>query len=223
MKLLTLNQLLNNQNLDLPTYIQQGASYNALPMYKNNDDFIAVIQCVLIVEFMERYPYNQDNFGIFTNRLWGIINKFSVNIMNYVIKQQQINNWYNLLKQGAAKTYTSKTSLSSGINTQNETNSLSGISASPTANATNTINLAKATSGTSMSSDGIVSQQASNANYNTNQTQNQETTHTMSEQDIAIYNQMNFEANNLLQPILTALNSLFYVLDMGDENDYYYL
>ena len=223
MKLLTLNQLLNNQNLDLPTYIQQGASYNALPMYRNNDDFIAVIQCVLIVEFMERYPYNQTNFGIFTNRLWGIINKFSVNIMNYVIKQQQINNWYNLLKQGAAKTYTSKTSLSSGINTQNETNSLSGISASPTANATNTINLAKATSNANMSSDGIVSQQASNANYNTNQTQNQETTHTMSEQDIAIYNQMNFEANNLLQPVLTALNSLFYILDMGDENDYYNL
>ena len=223
MKLLTLNQLLNNQNLDLPTYIQQGATYNALPMYRNNDDFIAVIQCVLITEFMERYPYEQNDMGIFTNRLWGIINKFSVNIMNYVIKQQQINNWYNLLKQGAAKTYTSKTSLSSGINTQNETNSLSGISASPTANATNTINLAKATSGTSMSSDGIVSQQASNANYNTNQTQNQEPTHTMTEQDIAIYNQMNFEANNLLQPVLTAMNSLFYVLDMGDENDYYYL
>ena len=58
--------MLNNQNLDLPTYIQQGATYNALPMYRNNDDFIAVIQCVLIVEFMERYPYNQDNFGIFT-------------------------------------------------------------------------------------------------------------------------------------------------------------
>ncbi|MBR4486678.1 hypothetical protein IKS57_05010 [bacterium] len=75
-----------------------------------------------------------------------------------------------------------------------------------------------------MSSDGVINQTASNANYNTNQTQNQETTHTMTEQDIAIYNQMNFEANNLLQPILTALNSLFYIIDMdGMNDDYYYI
>lgn len=221
MNLQTLNQLLNNNQLTAEQFISQG---NLLPLYKNNQDFIDVIQYVLIQEFLERYPYEQSNFKVFSTRFFGIINKFSVNIMNYVIKQQQINNWYNLLKQGASKTYTTKTSLSSGINTQNETNTLTGNTANPTPNAITNINLAKAASGTNMSSDGVISQTASNANYNTNQTQNQETTHTMTEQDIAIYNQMNFEANNLLQPILTALNSLFYIIDMdGMNDDYYYI
>ena len=82
MNLQTLNQLLNNNQLTAEQFISQG---NLLPLYKNNQDFIDVIQYVLIQEFLERYPYEQSNFKVFSTRFFGIINKFSINIMNYVI------------------------------------------------------------------------------------------------------------------------------------------
>ena len=55
------------------------------------------------------------------------------------------------------------------------------------------------------------------------QNQTQTTSHNTKESDIAIYATIKFECDNLIQPVLTALNSLFYVFDVGEKDDYYSL
>ena len=180
-----------------------------------------VVMTSILQEFLLRVPYNQ-NLEVFSIRFIGIINKFTANILNYCVKLQQQQNFLSMLAQNQAKTITSKNDLSTNIKTNNTTNEASGQSFSPTADGSIDLNLSQASSMADVTAANVRSGTIANSNFNTNQDQTQTVNHTMTEQDLIIYNTLKFEADNILQPILTALNSLFYVFEQeGNNNDYW--
>lgn len=181
-----------------------------------------IIQNILLLEFYERVPYLQD-LNILTQRILGILNKYTINLLNYAIKMQQLNNYYNLLSQNLSKTIDTSTNLTSSINTTNNTNTAQAEAFNPVDNSNINIDLSTASSTATVTADGVSTASSSNSNFDTKQNQTQTTSHNTKESDIAIYATIKFECDNLIQPVLTALNSLFYVFDVGDNNDYYSL
>ena len=181
-----------------------------------------VITNVLIQEFLLRVPYEQ-NLNTFQIRLIGIINKYTANILNYCVKLQQLSNFLNLMVQNQTRSMNYTTNLTSNISTTNDTNTAQAEAFNPVDNSNINIDLSKASSINTVTADGVSTASSSNSNFETTQDQTQDTKHQMTEQDLATYNNLKFEADNILQPVLTALNSLFYVFDVGDNNDYYSL
>lgn len=180
-----------------------------------------VITQTIIQEFLLRVPYNQ-NLETFSIRFIGIINKYTANILNYCVKLQQQQNFLTMLANNQAKTINTTNNLTTTIATNNTTNEATGQSFSPTADGTIDLNLSQASSNADVTAANVRSGTIANSNFNTNQNQNQTITHNMNEQDLTIYNTLKFEADNILQPVLTALNSLFYVFEVeGNNNDYW--
>ena len=123
-----------------------------------------------------------------------------------------------MLKNNQSKSVNYTTNLTSDITTTNDTNTVSADAFNPVDNSLVTINLAKAASATDVTADGVSTASSSNSNFDTTQNQKQDTTHNMSEKDLAIFNTLKFDMDNLLQPVLTALNSLFYIFEItGDD------
>lgn len=180
-----------------------------------------ILQNTLLQEFLLRVPYNQD-IETFTIRFIGIVNKYTVNILNYIIKLQQQQNFLNMLTQNQSKTITSQNDLTTQIATNNTTNEATGQSYNPTADGSIDLNLSKASSNADVVAGNVRSGTIANSNFNTNQDQSQTIKHVMTEQDLIIYNSLKFEADNILQPVLTAINSLFYVFEVGGNNNDYW-
>ena len=217
----TMMQLINEQypQTSINGYIRQVISPNLL---SQNSNLPNIIQSVLLLEFYLRIPYLQD-LNILSQRILGIINKYTINLLNYAIKLQQLNNYYNLLSQNLSKTIDTTTSLTSNINTTNTTNTAQAEAFNPVDNSNINIDLSKATNDATVTADGVSTASSSNSNFDTKQNQTQSTTHNTKESDIAIYATIKYECDNLLQPVLTALNSLFYIFDVGEQDDYYSL
>ena len=226
--LLTLYQMINNstyQNAQnwVNSFAQQlliyGLQINAPALNVNPEQ---VITSVLIQEFYLRVPYEQ-NLATFQIRFIGLINKYTVNILNYCVKLQQLQNFLNLMIQNQTRSMNYNTNLTSDIKTTNTTNTAQAEAFNPVDNSNINIDLSKATNDATVTADGVSTASSSNSNFNTTQDQTQDTKHNMTEQDLATYNNLKFEADNLLQPVLTALNSLFYIFDVGEQDDYYSL
>ncbi len=223
--LLTLNQIITNSSYQtvqnwLNSFSQQLLFYSMQNVQNITFTPSQIINNVLIQEFLLRFPYEQ-NLNNFQIRFIGIINKYAVNILNYCVKLQQLSNFLNLMTQNQTRNMNYSTNLTSDINTTNSTNTATADAFNPVDNSLVTMNLSKAASDTDVNADGVSTASTSNSNFETTQDQTQETKHQMSEQDLATYNNLKFEVNNILQPVLTALNSLFYVFDIGENNDYY--
>ena len=214
--LLTLYQMINNANI---TISQFATTVQTLMLSVTNSDILTnkVISSVLLQEFLFRIPYDQ-NLNTFQIRFSGIVNKYAINIVNYCIKLEQLNNFFLMLKNNQSKSVNYTTNLISDITTTNDTNTVSADAFNPVDNSLVTINLAKAASATDVTADGVSTASSSNSNFDTTQNQKQDTTHNMSEKDLAIFNTLKFDMDNLLQPVLTALNSLFYIFDTNGEN-----
>ena len=223
--LLTLHQMINNSSYQtaqnwVNSFGQQLLFYgfsNANNWTINPEE---VIINTLFQEFLLRVPYEQD-LNTLKIRLIGVLNKYTANILNYCVKLQQLQNFLNLMTKNTSKQITSTTNLTSNIDTTNTTNTASADAFNPVDNSNINITLTKATNDTALTADGVSTASSSNSNFDTTQNQKQDTTHTISESDLTIYNSLKFEADNILQPVLTALNSLFYVFDVGEQNDYY--
>ena len=217
----TMMQLINAQ---YPTTSVSGYMSNSITpnLLSQNTNLPNIIQNVLLLEFYERVPYLQ-NLNILTQRILGIINKYTINLLNYAIKMQQLNNYYNLLSQNLSKTINTSTNLTSDINTTNSTNTAQAEAFNPVDNSNINIDLSTASSTATVTADGVSTASSSNSNFDTKQNQTQTTSHNTKESDIAIYATIKFECDNLIQPVLTALNSLFYIFEVGDNNDYYSL
>lgn len=215
----TMMQLINSQypSTSVSGYMSNSITPNLL---SQNNNLPNIIQNVLLLEFYERIPYLQD-LNILTQRILGIVNKYTINLLNYAIKLQQLNNYYNLLSQNLSKTIDTTTNLTSDINTTNNTNTAQAEAFNPVDNSNINIDLSTASSTATVTADGVSTASSSNSNFDTKQNQTQTTSHSTKESDIAIYATIKFECDNLLQPVLTALNSLFYVFDVGETNDYY--
>lgn len=198
------------------------SNYITPNLLSQNTSLPNIIQNILLLEFYERVPYLQD-LNILTQRILGIINKYTINLLNYAIKMQQLNNYYNLLSQNLSKTIDTTTNLTSDINTTNSTNTAQAEAFNPVDNSNINIDLSTASSTATVTADGVSTASSSNSNFDTKQNQTQTTSHNTKESDIAIYATIKFECDNLIQPVLTALNSLFYVFEVGDNNDYYSL
>lgn len=223
--LLTLNQMINNSSFQtaqnwVNSFGQQLLFYAMQNVPSLSFPPEAVIVNTLIQEFLLRVPYEQ-NLNNFQIRFIGIINKYSVNILNYCVKLQQLTNFLNLMTQNQTRNMNYNTNLTSDINTTNSTNTAQAEAFNPVDNSNINIDLSTASSTATVTADGVSTAISSNSNFDTKQDQTQNTKHQMSEQDLATYNNLHFEANNILQPVLTALNSLFYVFDVGENNDYY--
>lgn len=214
-------QLINAQypSTSVSGYMSNSITPNLL---SQNTTLPNIIQNILLLEFYERVPYLQD-LNILTQRILGIVNKYTINLLNYAIKMQQLNNYYNLLSQNLSKTIDTSTNLTSSINTTNTTNTAQADAFNPVDNSNINIDLSTASSTATVTADGVSTASSSNSNFDTKQNQTQTTSHNTKESDIAIYATIKFECDNLIQPVLTALNSLFYVFDVGEENDYYSL
>ena len=214
--LLTLYQMINNANV---TISQFATTVQALMISVTNSDILTnkVISSVLLQEFLFRVPYDQ-NLNTFQIRFSGIVNKYAINIVNYCIKLEQLNNFFLMLKNNQSKSVNYTTNLTSDITTTNDTNTVSADAFNPVDNSLVTINLAKAASATDVTADGVSTASSSNSNFDTTQNQKQDTTHNMTEKDLAIFNTLKFDMDNLLQPVLTALNSLFYIFDTNGDN-----
>ena len=214
-------QLINAQfpSTSVSGYMSNSITPNLL---SQNTSLPNIIQNVLLLEFYERVPYLQD-LNILTQRLLGIINKYTINLLNYAIKMQQLNNYYNLLSQNLSKTINTTTNLTSDINTTNSTNTAQAEAFNPVDNSNINIDLSTASSTATVTADGVSTASSSNSNFDTKQNQTQTTSHNTKESDIAIYATIKFECDNLIQPVLTALNSLFYVFEVGEQDDYYSL
>ena len=225
--LLTLNQIITNSSYQtaqtwVNSFGQQLLIYglqNANILTFNPEQ---VIVNTLIQEFLLRVPYEQ-NLSNFQIRFIGIINKYTVNILNYCVKLQQLQNFLNLMTQNQTRSMNYNTNLTSDIKTSNTTNTAQAEAFNPVDNSNINIDLSKATNDATVTADGVSTASSSNSNFNTTQDQTQDTKHNMTEQDLATYNNLKFEADNLLQPVLTALNSLFYIFDVGEQYDYYSL
>lgn len=178
-----------------------------------------ILTNTILQEFLLRVPYNQ-NLNIFTIRFVGIINKYTVNILNYIVKLQQQQNFLEMLSNNMAKQIITSNKLTTNIKTNNTTNEATGQSFSPTSDGTIDLNLSEASSSADVTAANVRSGTIANSNFNTNQSQDQDIKHKMTEQDLTIYNTLKFEADNILQPVLTAINSLFYVFE-GGNNDYW--
>lgn len=214
--LLTLYQIMTNANI---TISQFASTLQTLMLSVTNSDILTnkVISSVLLQEFLFRIPYDQ-NLNTFQIRFSGIVNKYAINIVNYCIKLEQLNNFFLMLKNNQSKSVNYTTNLTSDITTTNDTNTVSADAFNPVDNSLVTINLAKAASDTDVTADGVSTASSSNSNFDTTQNQKQDTTHNMTEKDLAIFNTLKFDMDNLLQPVLTALNSLFYIFDTNGEN-----
>lgn len=208
--------MINNANI---TISQFASTVQALMLSVTNSDILTnkVISSVLLQEFLFRIPYDQ-NLNTFQIRFSGIVNKYAINIVNYCIKLEQLNNFFLMLKSNQSKSVNYTTNLTSDITTTNDTNTVSADAFNPVDNSLVTINLARAASATDVTADGVSTASSSNSNFDTTQNQKQDTTHNMSEKDLAIFNTLKFDMDNLLQPVLTALNSLFYIFDTNGEN-----
>lgn len=216
--LLTLYQMINNENI---TISQFASTVQALMITVTNTDILTnkVISSVLLQEFLFRIPYDQ-NLNTFQIRFSGIVNKYAINIVNYCIKLEQLNNFFLMLKNNQSKSVNYTTNLTSDITTTNDTNTVSADAFNPVDNSLVTINLSKAASSTDVTADGVSTASSSNSNFDTTQNQKQDTTHNMSEKDLAIFNTLKFDMDNLLQPVLTALNSLFYIFNVNNGDDF---
>lgn len=214
--LLTLYQMINNSNI---TISQFATTVQSLMITVTNTDILTnkVISSVLLQEFLFRIPYDQ-NLNTFQIRFSGIVNKYAINIVNYCIKLEQLNNFFLMLKNNQSKSVNYTTNLTSDITTTNDTNTVTADAFNPVDNSLVTINLAKAASATDVTADGVSTATSSNSNFDTTQNQKQDTTHNMNEKDLAIFNTLKFDMDNLLQPVLTALNSLFYIFDVNGED-----
>lgn len=220
--LLTLNQLISNSSYtNIYNYTNSLAEQLVVGLLSTNAksgvNNQTVICNILLQEFLLRIPYEQ-NLDNLTIRFVGILNKYSINILNYLIKYQQLQNFYTMLQNNQARTVNYTTNLKSDITTSNTTNQASAEAFNPVDNSLVTMNLSKAESNADVTADGVSTASTSNSNFDTSQNQTQETKHNMNEADITIYNSIKFEMDNLLQPVLTALNSLFYIFETtGDE------
>ena len=220
--LLTLNQLISNSSYtNLYNYTNSLAEQLVVGLLSTNAksgvNNQTVICNILLQEFLLRIPYEQ-NLDNLTIRFVGILNKYSINILNYLIKYQQLQNFYTMLQNNQARTVNYTTNLKSDITTSNTTNQASAEAFNPVDNSLVTMNLSKAESNADVTADGVSTASTSNSNFDTSQNQTQETKHNMNEADITVYNSIKFEMDNLLQPVLTALNSLFYIFETtGDE------
>lgn len=175
-----------------------------------------VISAYIIQPFLYRVPYA--DFNTFTQRIIAILNKYSINIYNYIIKYIQLQNIQKLLNQNASKMLNYQTNTNTNINTSNSANEVGGTSFNPVTGGSVSVTMPKASSNDTINIDGIANAQASNSNYETNQTESQGTSHNLTEQSLTIYKEIKFEMDNCLQPILKAVNSLFYIFEMdGDE------
>ena len=178
-----------------------------------------IITGIIIQEFLFRVPYNQ-NLNNFSVRFIGILNKYTINIINYGVKLAQLQNIMELLSNNASKTLSTDTNLTTNITTNNTSNQATSESYNPSADGNLNMNLSKAsTSGVTAS--GVKNGSISNTNFDTTQNQTQGVKKTFTEQDLTIYNSIKFDMDNLLQPILDAMNSLFYCFEIGDNNDYW--
>ena len=225
--LLTLYQMINNSSYQtVQNFINNFGSQLLLSNMQNAPALTfnpeQVITNVLMQEFLLRVPYIQD-LETLQIRLVGIINKYTANILNYCVKLQQLSNFLNLMIQNQTRNMNYTTNLTSNITSTNDTNTATADAFNPVDNSLVTMNLSKATSDADVNADGVSTASTSNSNFETTQDQTQDTTHKMSEQDLATYNTLRFEADNILQPVLNALNSLFYIFDIGDNNEYYSL
>ena len=220
--LLTLNQLISNSSYtNVYNYTNSLAEQLVVGLLSINSkagvNNQTVICNILLQEFLLRIPYEQ-NLDNLTIRFVGILNKYSINILNYLIKYQQLQNFYTMLQNNQARTVNYTTNLTSDITTSNTTNQASAEAFNPVDNSLVTMNLSKAESNADVTADGVSTASTSNSNFDTSQNQTQETKHNMNEADITIYNSIKFEMDNLLQPVLTALNSLFYIFETtGDD------
>ena len=221
--LLTLYQMINNSNYQTVQNFISSLSNNLLVsgLATNEPALVAtpelVINNILIQEFLLRVPYIQD-LATLQIRLIGILNKYTANIFNYCVKLQQLQNFLNLLTQNQTRSMNYSTNLTSNITSTNDTNTATADAFNPVDNSLVTINLSKATSDSDVNADGVSTASTSNSNFETTQEQTQNTKHNMTEQDLNIYNNLRFEADNILQPVLTALNSLFYIFDVENDN-----
>lgn len=176
--------------------------------------FMNVVSAYIIQPFLYRVPYA--DFNTFTNRLVAILNKYSINIYNYLIKYIQLQNIQKLLNQNASKMLTYQTNTNTSINTTNSANEVGGTSFNPVTGGSVSVTMPKASSNDTINIDGIANAQASNSNYETTQKESQGTSHNLTEQSLTIYKEIRFEMDNCLQPILKAVNSLFYLFDVND-------
>lgn len=217
----TMMQLINASypSTSVSGYMSNSITPNLL---SQNTTLPNIIQNILLLEFYQRVPYLQ-NLNILTQRILGIVNKYTINLLNYAIKMQQLNNYYNLLSQNLSKTIDTSTNLTSNINTTNNTNTAQAEAFNPVDNSNINIDLSTASSTATVTADGVSTASSSNSNFDTKQNQTQTTSHNTKESDIAIYATIKFECDNLIQPVLTALNSLFYVFEVGEQDDYYSL
>ena len=224
-KLLTLNQIITNSSYQTAqnwvNSFGQQLLFAAMPNGPSlTFDPEQVITNTLMQEFLLRVPYEQ-NLSNFQIRFIGIINKYTANILNYCVKLQQLQNFLNLMTQNQTRSMNYNTNLTSNIDTKNNTNTAQAEAFNPVDNSNINIDLSQATSNATVTADGVSTASSSNSNFNTTQNQTQDTKHQMTEQDLATYNNLKFESDNLLQPVLTALNSLFYIFDLENNNDYY--
>lgn len=174
-----------------------------------------LVSSYIIQPFLYRVPYA--DFTTLTNRIIAILNKYSINIYNYIIKYIQLQNIQKLLNQNASKMLNYQTNTNTSINTNNSANEVGGTSFNPVTGGSVSVTMPKASSDDTINIDGIANAQASNSNYETNQQESQGTSHNLTEQSLTIYKQIKFEMDNCLQPILKAVNSLFYIFDQGDD------
>ena len=214
--LLTLYQIMTNANVT-PLKFASTVQNLMLPVINSAISTNNVIQSVLLQEFLFRVPYDQ-NLNNFQIRFVCIVNKYAINIVNYCIKLEQLNNFFLMLKNNQSKSVNYTTNLTSDITTTNDTNTVSADAFNPVDNSLVTINLAKAASATDVTADGVSTASSSNSNFDTTQNQKQDTIHNMTEKDLAIFNTLKFDMDNLLQPVLTALNSLFYIFDTNGDD-----
>ena len=222
--LLTMQQMINNSSYQtVQNFINNFGSQLLVSNMQNGPSLTynpeQVITNVLIQEFLLRVPYEQ-NLNNFQIRLIGILNKYTANILNYCVKLQQLSNFLSLMVQNQTRIMNYTTNLTSNISTTNDTNTATADAFNPVDNSLVTMNLSKATSDADVNADGVSTASTSNSNFETTQDQTQDTKHQMTEQDLATYNNLKFECDNLIQPVLTALNSLFYVFEVGEQDDY---
>lgn len=205
-------------NFMLGNLFSDNQTINNIVTVPNNPLDIAVANVVctyIIAPFYYRVPYADLN--TFSNRLCAILNKYSINIYNYIIKYIQLQNIQKLLNQNASKMLNYQTNTNTSINTSNSANEVGGTSFNPVTGGSVSVTMPKASSDDTINIDGIANAQASNSNYETNQQESQGTSHNLTEQSLSIYKQIKFEMDNCLQPILKAVNSLFYIFDQGDD------
>ena len=192
------------------------------PVFSNSMDIATmnVVSAYIIQPFLYMVPYA--DFNTFTNRMVAILNKYSINIYNYIIKYIQLQNIQKLLNQTASKMLTYQTNTNTSINTTNSANEVGGTSFNPVTGGSVSVTMPKASSDDTINIDGIANAQASNSNYETTQKESQGTSHNLTEQSLTIYKEIRFEMDNCLQPILKAVNSLFYIFDVNDGGYYDY-